>query len=72
MSKSLPTGGSEESSDRDADLLQAQRTQLLIDSQQLLSEIEALTRQIQAKADELSQRAQQTTTEKLAKEPRAD
>ena len=72
MSKLLPPSGPQDSSDRDVELLQAQRAQLLIDSQQLLSEIEALTRQIQAKADELSQRAQQTPTEKLAKEPRAD
>jgi hypothetical protein len=72
MSKSFSSGGAQEPSDRDVDVLQAQRTQLLIDSQQLLCEIETLTRQIQAKADELSRRTKQTTTEKLAKEPRAD
>jgi hypothetical protein len=72
MSKLLPPGGPQDPSDRDVELLQAQRAQLLIDSQQLLSEIETLARQIQARSDELSRRAQQTTTEKLAKQPRAD
>ena len=72
MSKLLPSGAPQDPSERDVELLQAQRVQLLIDSQQLLSEIEALARQIQAKSDELSQRAQQTPTEKLAKQPRSD